>query len=124
MPLVFRAAPVAHVHGSDFSLPSAGSHLLVLTPGLADLALHCSLAFPIYDATWEQLLLSAPVQGWVQCSGELLREAHHLPSSNPTSGTNAFIVSEGQSDTTGTEIIASNGIFESKLRQESWKLFF
>lgn len=94
--------PLQHmtvVPASASTLPDPTSLCCPVTVDLADLALHCSLAFPVYDATQEQLLLSAPIQG----SGEPLREAHHLPSSNPTSGTSAFIVSEGQSDTTRTK---------------------
>lgn len=56
-PLLFFAGSTA----DDLVLASASSlqlHLL-LTAGLADLELQRSLSFPVYDATLEQLFLSA-----------------------------------------------------------------
>lgn len=56
-PLLFFAGSTA----ADLVPASASSlqlHLL-LTSGLADLELHCSLSFPVYGATLEQLFLSA-----------------------------------------------------------------
>ena len=111
------AGPEAEAHGSCFSLQSAHPTSLV-DPGLTQNATALCLSMhviPHQSSCLSRLLFKAD-----RCSGEVLCEAGHLPSSHSSWGTHVFTLP--RRDNQNKKVIAwiciSNQMFDNSL--ENW----